>query len=1192
MTNTKLKQFIKIISIIVLVCFVPTQCGYALAPKAYSSRLPTTASSQISFNEREFLDELIAMVEGSRNGMHAPARCAEKIEAALRDDVPAGSPLREILTGLPLHILAHPGREQPWQRLEIQDVDVQQLAHQARSTSVYKRTGLNNPNPENEIDTLYRALQGVRDVWENANAQAQRPPGTDIRTTIAEVKQKRRMAFEAGLSMDRQRAATGGTEANAYYPANRWQKIAILVGFSVFIAPILVMIIGPFLRFAFDIDLSPIYPYMKWIIITSYLTAQIVLFHRVSLFIYGGITPGKIGDAIRERRNFPKPFRATENELGAWREQKSDQELPMFTVLLPVYDEENVINLLLRNMTNMNYPKDKYEVLILGEEKDRATLDKVNQAIADGTLPSIFHTVTSPARITPEMAQTKPYSCNLALDAAGEIATGDYAVIWDAEDRPHPDQLALVAWSYDQIETTLDNLVAVMGPDGRINSLPDLWRRAHEYGIDLKLGERLYRQGYRGDDLIKEFKDKSTPATMQAKLTWFNWPRNWITKLFKADYDSHFQLGLPGMVAMGVPIPLGGTSNYFRIDVLKELGGWDPFNVTEDADLGIRIYAAGYSTGMIDANTAEEAVMDVVSWINQRSRWVKGFIQTYLAHTKNPFKLLKQLGLRQWLHFHPLVAGSPLGSLIYLQMIVFTFSWVAGALGLMIFSTAGGPLFDFSWFVTDYIQQLFSWIPGEGWAGLATGLAMLASPPLIMTYFMRRAVVIPGPDDNWLLKVTVDELRNTDPDLAQQVEAGGVRGMKAVLGRAALGAYLYLVNHIPALIKGGREMATGKAHYWDKTAHLGHTVARLVRGLGSKGTALFFWFLIAITPVAMVVVSIFGGRQVEKSSSQKRITVSHRQVQELAQARAIAQNWINVLDVQEKRLSRAIAESADQERKLRQQLSEARQSSIRHPAYERYLVDEIKRLTEKQARLAIIREVPREDIIQRGVNIDGTEATLNAAYSDLVNSLSDGYTVEELTALAREQRAETDSLRRAELLPAREEVRKIKATINQLNAEISSMGKRAKKKLDVIERKIWAVDDEQAIGNYYELLGLLSARDVEFVGGEDEALFAERHRRIREAADELGEYVSLGELQRYLDMRLGILERSLRQVALYARYDDAQSQRINTEAEVVMGNKIIAAIEAARQAILRPSRSIGQGLIEPTMVPLVPAMAP
>jgi cellulose synthase/poly-beta-1,6-N-acetylglucosamine synthase-like glycosyltransferase len=108
-----------------------------------------------------------------------------------------------------------------------------------------------------------------------------------------------------------------------------------------------------------------------------------------------------------------------------------------------------------------------------------------------------------------------------------------------------------------------------------------------------------------------------------------------------------------------LPIPLGGTSNHFRTDALKELGGWDPFNVTEDADLGIRASAQGYRIGVVNSTTFEEANNNTWNWIRQRSRWIKGYIQTVLVHLRHPLELVRKTGWRQAFGFLVLIGGTP-----------------------------------------------------------------------------------------------------------------------------------------------------------------------------------------------------------------------------------------------------------------------------------------------------------------------------------------------------------------------------------------------------------------------------------------------------------------------------------------------------------------------------------------------------
>jgi cellulose synthase/poly-beta-1,6-N-acetylglucosamine synthase-like glycosyltransferase len=200
--------------------------------------------------------------------------------------------------------------------------------------------------------------------------------------------------------------------------------------------------------------------------------------------------------------------------------------------------------------------------------------------------------------------RTKPKACNVGLAAA----EGDYLVIYDAEDRPDKDQLkkAVVAFSRCEKEVTC----------------------------------------------------------IQAKLNFYNTDRNLITRLFTAEYSMWYDLCLPGLDYLRAPIPLGGTSNHFRLDILKQLQGWDEYNVTEDCDLGLRLFMDGWRTRILDSTTWEEACPRLFPWFRQRSRWVKGYLQTYLVHTRSPLKITKHLGFANSVHFHLLIGGSVFNQLL------------------------------------------------------------------------------------------------------------------------------------------------------------------------------------------------------------------------------------------------------------------------------------------------------------------------------------------------------------------------------------------------------------------------------------------------------------------------------------------------------------------------------------------------
>lgn len=269
-----------------------------------------------------------------------------------------------------------------------------------------------------------------------------------------------------------------------------------------------------------------------------------------------------------------------------------DSELPTYTVLVPVFRESNIVAQLIGNLGSIDYPKDRLEVLILIEEEDHETRD----ALAAGNPPPYFHVVTVPKG----HPQTKPRACNVGLF----FATGEYLVIYDAEDTPDPDQLkkAIVAFQRGGLKT----------------------------------------------------------VCVQASLNYFNAEENALTRMFTLEYSYWFDYMLAGLDAADLPIPLGGTSNHFRTHALSELGGWDPYNVTEDADLGIRASALGYRVGVINSTTMEEANTSIPNFIRQRSRWIKGYMQTTLVHARSPLALIKQIGIIRFLSFALLIGGTPL----------------------------------------------------------------------------------------------------------------------------------------------------------------------------------------------------------------------------------------------------------------------------------------------------------------------------------------------------------------------------------------------------------------------------------------------------------------------------------------------------------------------------------------------------
>jgi len=167
-------------------------------------------------------------------------------------------------------------------------------------------------------------------------------------------------------------------------------------------------------------------------------------------------------------------------------------------------------------------------------------------------------------------------------------------------------------------------------------------------------------------------------ACVQAQLSFSNVHQNIITRWFTLEYAVWFALFLPGLVASGAPVPLGGTSNHFRRSVLDELAAWDPFNVTEDADLGVRMHRRGYRTRVVQSITLEEANSDFVNWVKQRSRWYKGYLQTWLVHLRHPRQLLDELGWKGFLRYNLFVGCTPVLALLNPAFWTLTIIWFVG----------------------------------------------------------------------------------------------------------------------------------------------------------------------------------------------------------------------------------------------------------------------------------------------------------------------------------------------------------------------------------------------------------------------------------------------------------------------------------------------------------------------------------
>jgi cellulose synthase/poly-beta-1,6-N-acetylglucosamine synthase-like glycosyltransferase len=186
---------------------------------------------------------------------------------------------------------------------------------------------------------------------------------------------------------------------------------------------------------------------------------------------------------------------------------------------------------------------------------------------------------------------------------------------------------------------------------------------------------------------------------VQARLNLYNAEENWLTQHFTIEYCALFDGLLPTLDRLELPIPLGGTSNHFRVSALRWLLAWDPYNVTEDADLGMRLARAGYRCGVLNSTTYEEAPLKFGSWLKQRTRWLKGFMQTWLVHMRAPRQLWRELDGRGFLAFQVMLGGTVLSALVYPWFYgLAAFEFARGAFFTAPDSVIGWPFWLIAWF--------------------------------------------------------------------------------------------------------------------------------------------------------------------------------------------------------------------------------------------------------------------------------------------------------------------------------------------------------------------------------------------------------------------------------------------------------------------------------------------------------------
>ena len=279
---------------------------------------------------------------------------------------------------------------------------------------------------------------------------------------------------------------------------------------------------------------------------------------------------------------------------------------PCVSILIALYREVEVAPLLIDALRALNYPPELLDVKLILEADD----DETGPAIRAQNPPPFVEIL-----VTPDGGpRTKPRALNFGM----EFARGDIIGVYDAEDRPHPDQIRQIVAQFDA-------------------SPPEV-------------------------------------ACIQARLGFYNTPENFITRCFEIEYASWFDVMLPGLRRLGLPILLGGTSFFIRRGALAAAGGWDSYNVTEDADLGVMLARAGKQTALSRSITGEEASSTPAAWIKQRSRWLKGYLATWITHMAEPMALWRDLGTWRFMWLNVILLSAVLG---YLAL---PFLWIGAAM--------------------------------------------------------------------------------------------------------------------------------------------------------------------------------------------------------------------------------------------------------------------------------------------------------------------------------------------------------------------------------------------------------------------------------------------------------------------------------------------------------------------------------
>jgi len=330
----------------------------------------------------------------------------------------------------------------------------------------------------------------------------------------------------------------------------------------------------------------------------------------------------------------------------------SEDRLPVYTIIAALYRESSSVEGLLAAFEAFDYPREKLDIKLAVEEDDLTTRAAIARVLQSGAIKGPVDVIVAP----PHGPRTKPKALNAAL----AFARGTFTVIYDAEDRPEPGQLR-----------------------GALDAF-------------LRHGERC--------------------ACAQASLCIDNGADSWLTRMFAAEYAGQFDVFLPGFSRLQLPLPLGGSSNHFRTSALRDAGGWDAYNVTEDADLGLRLARFGYRTVTFHSTTFEEAPARFGPWLRQRTRWMKGWMQTWAVHMRDPALLWRQIGARGFITLQLAIGGNVVAALIHPIFLIAMLANTARHLSGDLDSNLGAGLLDlFNAMVvaTGYLASVLI-----GWMGL------------------------------------------------------------------------------------------------------------------------------------------------------------------------------------------------------------------------------------------------------------------------------------------------------------------------------------------------------------------------------------------------------------------------------------------------------------------------------------------